>query len=123
MSDVTSAEFLNRVGKRTPLFSRFSTTVGEKGSPETIRDVRGMAFKLYTNEGNLDWVFLSQASLPPPRRQVLRDPDGNADHASIPKPVFSIRDGAKFPSFVHATKKSPRTGLPDHTMFWESASI
>lgn len=64
MTDVTSADFLNRVGKRTPLFARFSTTAGEKGSPETIRDVRGMAFKLYTNEGNLDWVFLSQASCP-----------------------------------------------------------
>lgn len=62
MTDVTSAEFLSRVGKRTPLFARFSTTAGEKGSPETNRDVRGMAFKMYTNEGNLDWVFLSQVS-------------------------------------------------------------
>lgn len=60
MTDVTSADFLSQVGKRTPLFARFSTTAGEKGSPETIRDVRGMAFKMYTNEGNLDWVFLSQ---------------------------------------------------------------
>lgn len=60
MTDVTSADFLRQVGKRTPLFARFSTTAGEKGSPETIRDVRGMAFKMYTNEGNLDWVFLSQ---------------------------------------------------------------
>ncbi|KUI63890.1 Catalase A [Cytospora mali] len=94
MTDVTSAEFLDRVGKRTPLFARFSTTAGEKGSPETIRDTRGFAFKLYTREGNLDWAFLSQ-------------------------PVFSIRDGAKFPSFVHATKKNPQTGLPDHTIFWD----
>ncbi|ROW08805.1 hypothetical protein VMCG_02700 [Cytospora schulzeri] len=94
MTDVTSAEFLDRVGKRTPLFARFSTTTGERGSPETIRDVRGFAFKLYTPEGNLDWAFLSQ-------------------------PVFSIRDGAKFPSFVHATKKNPQSGLPDHTMFWD----
>lgn len=62
MTDVTSADFLSQVGKRTPLFARFSTTAGEKGSPETIRDVRGMAFKMYTNEGNLDWVFLSQVS-------------------------------------------------------------
>lgn len=60
MTDVTSADFLSQVGKRTPLFARFSTTAGEKGSPETIRDVRGMAFKMYTNEGNLDWAFLSQ---------------------------------------------------------------
>lgn len=62
MTDVSSADFLGRVGKRTPLFARFSTTAGEKGSAETVRDVRGMAFKLYTNEGNLDWVFLSQVS-------------------------------------------------------------
>lgn len=60
MTDVTDADFLSRVGKRTPLLARFSTTAGEKGSSEGVRDVRGMAFKLYTNEGNLDWVFLSQ---------------------------------------------------------------
>lgn len=54
MTDVTSADFLGRVGKRTPLFARFSTTAGEKGSAESVRDVRGMAFKMYTNEGNLD---------------------------------------------------------------------
>lgn len=60
MTDVTSADFLSRVGKRTPLLARFSTTAGEKGSPETVRDVRGSAFKLYTDQGNLDWVFLSQ---------------------------------------------------------------
>ncbi|KAG6356539.1 hypothetical protein INS49_014412 [Diaporthe citri] len=94
MTDLTSADFLSRVGKRTPLLARFSTTAGEKGSPETVRDVRGSAFKLYTDQGNLDWVFLSQ-------------------------PVFSIRDPAKFPSFVHATKKNPRSGLPDHSMFWD----
>lgn len=58
MTDVTSADFLGRVGKRTPLFARFSTTAGEKGSAETVRDVRGMAFKIYTNEGNLDCQYL-----------------------------------------------------------------
>lgn len=57
MTDVTSADFLSRVGKRTPLFARFSTTAGEKGSAETVRDVRGMAFKMYTNEGNLDCEY------------------------------------------------------------------
>lgn len=62
MTDVTSADFMSRVGKRTPLFARFSTTAGEKGSPETVRDARGFAFKLFTEEGNLDWVFLSTAS-------------------------------------------------------------
>lgn len=70
MTDVTDADFLSRVGKRTPLLVRFSTTAGEKGSSEGVRDVRGMAFKLYTNEGNLDWVFLSQVRVLP-RHQVL----------------------------------------------------
>lgn len=62
MTDVSSADFLSCVGKRTPLFARFSTTTGEKGSPDTVRDVRGFSFKLYTDQGNLDWVFLSQVT-------------------------------------------------------------
>ncbi|KAI1812514.1 catA, catalase [Poronia punctata] len=94
ISDVTSADFLQRVGEKTPLFARFSTVAGERGSAETVRDTRGFAFKLRTNEGILDWLFLST-------------------------PVFPIRDGAKFPSFTHATKRNPRTGLPDHNMFWD----
>ncbi|GAP90749.1 putative catalase [Rosellinia necatrix] len=94
ISDVTSADFLQRVGEKTPLFVRFSTVAGERGSAETVRDTRGFAFKLRTKEGILDWMFLST-------------------------PVFPIRDGAKFPSFTHATKRNPRSGLPDHTMFWD----
>ncbi|KAI2643566.1 catA, catalase [Xylaria nigripes] len=94
ISDVTSADFLQRVGEKTPLFVRFSTVAGERGSAETVRDTRGFAFKIKTKQGNLDWMFLST-------------------------PVFSIRDGAKFPSFTHATKRHPRSGLPDHTMFWD----
>lgn len=73
MTDVTSADFMSQIGKRTPLFARFSTTAGEKGSPETIRDVRGMAFKMYTNEGNLDWVFLSQVGEPLSTKHLLCD--------------------------------------------------
>ncbi|KAI0379465.1 heme-dependent catalase [Hypomontagnella monticulosa] len=94
IDDVTSAAFLNQVGKRTPLFVRFSTVAGERGSAETVRDTRGFAFKMRTEEGILDWLFLST-------------------------PVFPIRDGAKFPSFTHATKRNPVSGLPDHTMFWD----
>ncbi|KAI0435537.1 catalase-like domain-containing protein [Xylaria telfairii] len=94
ISDVTSADFLQRVGEQTPLFVRFSTVAGERGSAETVRDTRGFAFKIKTNEGILDWMFLST-------------------------PVFPIRDGAKFPSFTHATKRNPQSGLPDHTMFWD----
>ncbi|KAF7939249.1 uncharacterized protein EAE97_007329 [Botrytis byssoidea] len=94
ISDVTSAAFLNRVGKQTDLFCRFSTVAGRAESAETVRDTRGFAFKMFTEEGNLDWLFLST-------------------------PVFPIRDGAKFPSFTHATKKNPRSGLPDHKAFWD----
>ncbi|KAI0870415.1 catA, catalase [Hypoxylon argillaceum] len=94
ISDVTSADFLQRVGEKTPLFVRFSTVAGERGTAETVRDTRGFAFKMRTKEGILDWMFLST-------------------------PVFPIRDGAKFPSFTHATKRNPRSGLPDHTMFWD----
>ncbi|KAI1329505.1 heme-dependent catalase [Xylariaceae sp. FL0255] len=94
ITEYTSAAFLNKVGKRTPLLTRFSTVAGERGSAETVRDTRGFAFKLRTEEGILDWLFLST-------------------------PVFPIRDGAKFPSFTHVTKRNPKSGLPDHTMFWD----
>ncbi|CAJ2506291.1 Uu.00g004210.m01.CDS01 [Anthostomella pinea] len=94
ISEYTSAAFLNKVGKKTPLLTRFSTVAGERGSAETVRDTRGFAFKLRTEEGILDWLFLST-------------------------PVFPIRDGAKFPSFTHATKRNPKSGLPDHSMFWD----
>lgn len=94
ITEYTSAAFLNTVGKETQLIARFSTVAGERGSAETVRDTRGFAFKLQTEEGNLDWLFLST-------------------------PVFPIRDGAKFPSFTHATKRNPKSGLPDHTMFWD----
>ncbi|KAI1454237.1 catA, catalase [Annulohypoxylon moriforme] len=94
ITEYTSADFLSKVGKQTPLLARFSTVAGERGSAETVRDTRGFAFKLRTDEGILDWMFLST-------------------------PVFPIRDGAKFPSFTHATKRNPKSGLPDHTMFWD----
>jgi catalase len=58
----TSANFLNTVGKKTKLFTRFSTVGGERGSADTVRDGRGFAFKLYTDEGNLDWLFFNLVS-------------------------------------------------------------
>lgn len=57
ISDITSAKFLNGVGKKTPALARISTVGGEKGSADTVRDVRGWAIKFYTDEGNQDWVF------------------------------------------------------------------
>lgn len=94
IADFTSADFLSTVGKTTPLFARFSTIAGERGSADTVRDSRGFAFKFYTDEGNLDWVFLNE-------------------------PVFPIRDGGKLPSLVHANKRNPQTNLKDATMFWD----
>lgn len=82
MSAYTKAKFLNQVGKKTPIFVRFSTVVHGTGSPETLRDPRGFATKFYTEEGNYDIV-------------------GNN------LPVFFIRDAIKFPDMVHVFKPSP----------------
>jgi len=63
ISDLTMADFLKQVGKKTRLFARFSTVVGERGSADSVRDSRGFAFKLYTEQGNLDWLFFSTVCL------------------------------------------------------------
>lgn len=77
VSKYTKAAFLNKVGKKTPLFLRFSTVAGEKGAPDVVRDPRGFAIKFYTEEGNYDMV-------------------GNNT------PVFFINDPIKFPDFIHS---------------------
>ncbi len=82
MSGYTKAKLFSGVGKKTPVFVRFSTVVHPAGSPETLRDPRGFATKFYTEEGNYDLV-------------------GNN------LPVFFIRDAMKFPDMVHAFKPSP----------------
>lgn len=61
-SDLTSASFLSQVGKKTPLLLRVSTVAQEAGSSDTARDVHGWAMKMYTDEGNLDWVFNNTVS-------------------------------------------------------------
>ncbi|KJE90124.1 catalase [Capsaspora owczarzaki ATCC 30864] len=97
VSHLCKAKFLERVGKRTPLFTRFSTVGGEKGSADTARDPRGFAVKFYTEEGNWDMV-------------------GNNT------PIFFIRDPIKFPDFIHTQKRNPQTNLPDADMFWDFLS-
>lgn len=82
------------VGKQTPMFGRFSTVAGERGSADTVRDVRGFALKFYTEEGNWDLV-------------------GNNT------PVFFIRDGIKFPDFIHTQKRIPQTNLRDPLPQWD----
>jgi catalase len=90
----TSAAFLSHVGKRTPLFARFSTVAGELGSADTVRDPRGFAIKFYTDEGNYDIV-------------------GNNT------PVFFIRDASKFLDFIHSQKRMPDTGLRSNDAQWD----
>ncbi len=102
LSRFTRASFLSEAGKRTPVFVRFSTVAGERGSTDTPRDVRGFATKFYTDEGNFDIV-------------------GN----NIP--VFFIQDAMKFPDLVHALKPEPHHGMPQaasaHDTFWDFVSL
>ncbi|MCB5185887.1 catalase HPII [Methylobacillus gramineus] len=101
-SALTKAGFLSEKGKQTPIFVRFSTVQGPRGSADTVRDVRGFALKFYTDEGNFDLV-------------------GN----NIP--VFFIQDAIKFPDFVHAVKPEPHNEIPTggsaHDTFWDFVSL
>ena len=90
----TKAKLFSAVGKQTPMFGRFSTVAGEKGSADTVRDVRGFALKFYTEEGNWDLV-------------------GNNT------PVFFIRDAIKFPDFIHTQKRDPQTNTRPPTPQWD----
>jgi catalase len=94
VTQFTKASFLSQVGKRTPMFARFSTVAGEQGYPDTVRDPRGFALKFYTDEGNFDLV-------------------GNNT------PVFFIRDASKFSDFIHSQKRLPDTGLRSNDMQWD----
>jgi catalase len=98
----TRAKFLTDPSLRTPVFVRFSTVAGSRGSADTVRDVRGFATKFYTPEGNFDLV-------------------GN----NIP--VFFIQDGIKFPDVVHAVKPEPHHEMPQaasaHDSFWDFVSL
>ena len=90
----TKAAFLNKVGKRTPLFLRVSIVAADEGAPDTDRDVRGVAIKFYTEDGNYDIV-------------------GNNT------PVFFVRDPMKFPDFIHSQLRLPDTGMRSNNMQWD----
>jgi len=100
-ASVTKAGFLQK-GRKTPVFTRFSTVLGSRGSADTVRDVRGFAVKFYTEEGNFDLV-------------------GNN------MPVFFIQDGIKFPDVIHAAKPHPDREIPQaqsaHDTFWDFVSL
>ncbi|QOY61661.1 catalase [Lysobacter sp. H21R4] len=98
LTKLTRAAPFQEAGKITPVFVRFSTVAGERGSKDTPRDVRGFAVKFYTDEGNWDLV-------------------GNN------MPVFFIQDAMKFPDLVHAVKPEPHHAMPQaasaHNTFWD----
>jgi catalase len=102
LTEYTRASLFAAAGKQTPVFVRFSTVLGERGSTDTARDVRGFAVKFYTDEGNWDLV-------------------GN----NIP--IFFIQDAMKFPDLVHAAKPEPHFAMPQaataHDTFWDFASL
>jgi catalase len=102
LASITRADPFQEAGQQTPVFVRFSTVAGNKGSADLARDVRGFAVKLYTREGNWDIV-------------------GN----NIP--VFFIQDAIKFPDLIHAAKQEPDRGFPQaqtaHDNFWDFASL
>jgi catalase len=93
VSQYTKAKFL-QPGSRSPVFLRFSTVAGEQGYADTVRDPRGFAIKIYTEEGNHDLV-------------------GNNT------PVFFVRDPTKFQDFIHSQKRLPDTGLRSNEMQWD----
>ncbi|RXW24166.1 hypothetical protein EST38_g1678 [Candolleomyces aberdarensis] len=101
-SKYTFAPVLTDASRRTPIFIRFSTVQGSRGSADTVRDVRGFAMKMYTAEGNWDIV-------------------------SNNIPVFFIQDAIKFPDFVHAVKPEPQNEVPQaqtaHNNFWDFVGL
>lgn len=100
-ANITRAGFLAK-DVETPVFVRFSTVLGSRGSADTVRDTRGFSTKFYTDEGTYDLV-------------------GN----NIP--VFFIQDGIKFPDIVHAAKPHPDREIPQaqsaHDTFWDFVSL
>jgi catalase len=102
MAEYTKANFLADPGVKTPVFVRFSTVAGSRGSSDLARDVRGFAVKFYTQEGNYDLV-------------------GNN------MPVFFIQDAIKFPDLIHAVKPEPHNEIPQaasaHDTFWDFISL
>ncbi|HEX7108582.1 MAG TPA: catalase [Aestuariivirga sp.] len=102
LSKYTRADLFQHPGEKTPVFVRFSTVAGSKGSVDLARDVRGFAVKFYTKEGNWDLV-------------------GN----NIP--VFFIQDAIRFPDLVHAVKEEPDSAFPQaqsaHDNFWDFISL
>lgn len=98
VTDLCKAGLFSEIGKKTPVFARFSTVTGESGFPDTARDPRGFSLKFYTEDGIWDMV-------------------GNNT------PVFFIRDALKFPDLIHSQKRNPQTHRKDPNAFWDFLSL
>ncbi len=98
LNEFTKAKFLQDPAVKTPVFVRFSTVIGSRGSADTVRDVRGFATKFYTEEGVYDLVSNNMG-------------------------VFFIQDAIKFPDIIHANKPEPHNEIPQataaHDTFWD----
>lgn len=94
ITQYTRAKIFSDIGKKTPLFARFTTVAGERGAADAERDIRGFALKFYTEEGNWDMV-------------------GNNT------PVFFLRDPLKFPDLNHAVKRDPRSNMRSAKNNWD----
>ncbi|KXN88045.1 Catalase [Leucoagaricus sp. SymC.cos] len=95
---LSMAKVFSKVGQRTPVTARLSTIAGNLGNPDSVRDLRGLGFKLRTEDGTLDWVFLNH-------------------------PVFWLRDPVKFPHFIHSQKRHPAKHVTDHNDFWATFNV
>ncbi|KAJ0179700.1 hypothetical protein K1T71_004291 [Dendrolimus kikuchii] len=98
ISKYCRAKVFSKIGKRIPLVVRMSTGLTEKGGSDTTREPRGLAIKLYTEEGNLDIVCLST-------------------------PMYAYKDPLLFPSFSHVIQRNPETGLRDSNMIWDFITL
>ncbi|KAJ0183153.1 hypothetical protein K1T71_001129 [Dendrolimus kikuchii] len=94
VSEYTKADVFNGVGKKTPVFARFSTQIASLGGNDVERTTKSIAAKFYTKEGNLDFL-------------------------GIHIPIFAFNDPVLFTSFARATRRNPRTGIPDPTLLWD----
>ncbi|XP_045507720.1 catalase-like [Colias croceus] len=98
ISQFTKADFLNGIGKKTPVAVRFSPTVVERGGSDMFRAARGFAVKFYTQEGNFDFLGFST-------------------------PMFVMKDPILFPAFIHSQRRNPSTGIRDNNMLWDFLTL
>lgn len=98
VSKYTTADLFNGIGKKTPVFGRFSTVIQNIGGSDLARETKGLAIKFYTKQGNLDLICLYL-------------------------PIFLYKDPIEFGQFVHAFKRNPQTRTFDNNMRWDFLTL